>query len=303
MKDKIGLMQAIGIADAYGRPFEFQSAEFIRANNKLKYLGEGDRNIGFYTDDTQMSIAIAEHMTGGTHCTHEQYMGAYVNQYQMDPRAGYSKRIKKLLSEAPGEGDGWEGIQKVLMTVSELIPRDSNGCVMRCLPLGLYSTPEKVKYAAIMSATVTHATTDCILATQFMALMAHYHYHELGINRLISCKQFLMEQLGEAIFDYVYHSYAGGELQCNALHTASLCYTVMDDLSIYSYNDILRHTVAIGGDVDSSAALCMGLGALKGLYDNDLDMNLMIDLENGDFGRDYLIDLDRRLVEQFPKNQ
>ena len=77
----------------------------------------------------------------------------------------------------------------------------------------------------------------------------------------------------------------------------------MDDLSIFSYNDILRHTVAIGGDVDSSAALCMGLAALKGVYDNDLDMNLMIDLENGDFGRDYLIDLDRRLVEQFPKNQ
>ena len=59
------MLYELAIADAYGASFEFVDDKFISKNNKLRYLRHPNReneNIlkGQYTDDTQMSIAIAE---------------------------------------------------------------------------------------------------------------------------------------------------------------------------------------------------------------------------------------------------
>ena len=52
------MLVEIAIGDAYGRPFEFASREFIEANNEMrKYVNHEGENFecGIYTDDTQMS--------------------------------------------------------------------------------------------------------------------------------------------------------------------------------------------------------------------------------------------------------
>ncbi len=65
-----------------------------------------------------------------------------------------------------------------------------------------------------------------------------------------------------------------------------------------SMSDLLRECVALTGDVDTVAAMALAAGACSEEVAQDLPLRLISDLENGPFGRDFLIDLDKRLMEK-----
>src|SRR3989304_1347902 len=98
------MLLEIGIADAFGRPFEFNTPEFIEKNNDvLTYKhreGELITGIGIYTDDTQMSLGVAEQMLSGLPGTQVRFATHFVNAYKRDPRKGYSRRITNALEES-----------------------------------------------------------------------------------------------------------------------------------------------------------------------------------------------------------
>ena len=54
-----------------------------------------------------------------------------------------------------------------------------------------------------------------------------------------------------------------------------------------------------GGDVDTTAAIAMSAASCSSEIKQDLPANLINGLENGQYGRDYLIELDRRLRNKF----
>jgi hypothetical protein len=51
------------------------------------------------------------------------------------------------------------------------------------------------------------------------------------------------------------------------------------------------------GDVDTVAAIALGAASCSSEYEQDLPTNLINNLEQGQYGREYLIDLDRKLME------
>ncbi len=62
------MLLELAIGDAYGAGFEYADTETIRLHNNLsRYVKHPRHNIrpGCYTDDTQMSLAIAETMVSG----------------------------------------------------------------------------------------------------------------------------------------------------------------------------------------------------------------------------------------------
>jgi len=76
------MLVEIAIGDAYGRPFEFASREFIEANNEMrKYVNREGENFecGIYTDDTQMSLALCECLIskGKKASTHKGLSGTF----------------------------------------------------------------------------------------------------------------------------------------------------------------------------------------------------------------------------------
>jgi ADP-ribosylglycohydrolase len=65
-----------------------------------------------------------------------------------------------------------------------------------------------------------------------------------------------------------------------------------------SLSSLLRSCVAWTGDVDTVATIALAAGACSEEVAQDLPEHLVSGLENGPFGRDFLRELDRRLMER-----
>jgi ADP-ribosylglycohydrolase len=59
---------------------------------------------------------------------------------------------------------------------------------------------------------------------------------------------------------------------------------------------LLQDCIAFTGDVDTVATIALAAASCSSEYQHDLPERLLADLENGPYGRDYLADLDRRLL-------
>lgn len=284
MGKKISLLEHLAIGDSFGAPFEFKDKEFINKNFNIdSYLN----TIGTYTDDTQMSIAIVEHLLDMRIFTLDSYADYFLNQYHNDVnRNGFSKRTKALLKENYSDSNG------LLIDSAMIIPRDSNGCVMRVLPIGLIKNIGKLKQAALMQCVVTHPSLDCILASQTISLFAHYLYYEIEYG----LSDFMIQHIGKDNFDRVIKAWKEGDIvKCDALGTVSFC--IFNVTSSLSMAKLLEASIKVGGDVDSTAALCLGLASLRENTIFDLPHNLYNNLENSKFGKNFLKSKDKELQD------
>jgi ADP-ribosyl-[dinitrogen reductase] hydrolase len=82
------------IADAYGAGFEYvRDRRFISRNNTLAGYVQHPRHKlrpGTYTDDTQMSIAVAELIIEGGQWSAERIAEKFISAFQRDRREGYA---------------------------------------------------------------------------------------------------------------------------------------------------------------------------------------------------------------------
>ncbi|MDZ8086327.1 MAG: ADP-ribosylglycohydrolase family protein [Nostoc sp. DedQUE12b] len=94
------MLLELAIADAYGAGFEY--ADETIANNDLSRYVEHPRfrlNPGSYTDDTQMSIAIAEVIVAQAPWTPEVLADSFVRAFKHDQREGYARNFYHFLLE------------------------------------------------------------------------------------------------------------------------------------------------------------------------------------------------------------
>ncbi len=288
------LLLHIAIGDAVGRPFEFNTRQFIEHYNNLTYVdrvGEDNKGKGIYTDDTQMSIAVAAVLLKDAPLTHETFASMFQSIYHNDPREGYSRTIKKLIK--------FKKTSSFISNAAQIEPRSTNGCLMRTLPIGLYPDVNKVKHAAIIHCSLTHFTLEAIECTMLLSLLAHYYYHRIGDPS--RAKYWLYEQVGTSLYDKVYGAWSNtkSEVSTNCTQTLSFCLQMMD---IYdNMSDLLQACINAGGDVDSTASICLGLASINDAFSWNLPGNLYSDLENGEYGSDYLKRLDASLETAYPR--
>jgi ADP-ribosylglycohydrolase len=88
------------------------------------------------------------------------------------------------------------------------------------------------------------------------------------------------------------------EVECDALQTLHAVHTAL--LRSTSMSSLLLDCVSFGGDVDSVAAIAMGVAALSPDYIDDVPGPLRQGLEAGPYGRDFLSRLDESLALQYP---
>jgi ADP-ribosyl-[dinitrogen reductase] hydrolase len=270
----------IAIGDAYGAGFEFSdSAKIARLNDGLNYSAHdlGEIAPGRYTDDTQMSIAVAEAVLSGQHLDETTFAHAFVEAYRRDPRPGYAKGLQALLDQCSSGTD-----------LLHRIRADStrNGAAMRSVPLGLLPDEERVSSAAITNARVTHATLKGILSSRCVALAAHGLVY--GKARIDTLGDYLAPHVGIS-----WPVKAEGPVECDGLQTVQAALSIL--CAHRSMASLLKACVALGGDTDSTAAISLGLASLSTEYTNDLPASLHSALENGAYGRDFLRSLDERI--------
>lgn len=297
----------LAIGDAYGRAFEFNTPEFVSKFNSgqhyfMRSVDESEELFGTYTDDTQMSIALAEHIIKKKTFNFESIAESFVSTYARDPHAGYSKRITAAFQASMGKSQPGIRFFNACQT-AEIV--NSNGSVMRSVPLGVMPTEGHVVRAAQIQSLITHCSLDASMCSQLIALTSHYFYYRKHGGDL-SYDNYL---------DYLdAFSFLDIHDLCMKAHTVNLGQIIPCDARITTgaviqvlfasktTTEILKKSVAFCGDVDSVASIASGIGALKDDIKVDFSKNIITGLEYGAYGNDYLCRLDRDIEELFPRD-
>lgn len=92
------MLLELAIGDAYGAGFEYAD-EMLLENDLSHYVQHPRHNIkpGCYTDDTQMSIAIAETIISQAPWTPELLANNFVKAFKRDSREGYAGRFYEFV--------------------------------------------------------------------------------------------------------------------------------------------------------------------------------------------------------------
>jgi ADP-ribosylglycohydrolase len=270
----------LAIGDAYGAGFEYAAEHIVRAHNNLAaYIPHPRHPLtpGCYTDDTQMTIAIAEAMLSGRDWTADLLASSFVAAFRRDPRQGYSRRTYAALSAAEHGADFLARLDPI---------SDTSGAAMRAAPLGLYPTVAEVLWRCAFQAALTHNTPNGIRAAQAASLMVHFTCYRLGPKRTLP--DFLATHLpGNWATPWRGKVGHPGMASVAAALTAVVCCARMSDL--------LKMCVDFTGDVDTVAAIALAAGAYCAEIEQDLPAVLHAGLERGEYGYAFLADLDQRL--------
>jgi ADP-ribosyl-[dinitrogen reductase] hydrolase len=275
------------VGDAYGGGFEYVSPEIVREfGGKLEYRAHPKHKQitpGKYTDDTQMSLAIAEAMLQDDPWTIETLAQRFIDVFKRDERTGYSRKFYAVLKEV---ANGPELLAKLLPT------SDRSGAAMRAYPIGLYKGTKEVIERSTIQARITHNTPLGISAAVASALMTHFFVRNLGSKSELGA--FLEFYSDDDLAWSKPYAEKVGEKGWMSVMAAITAIT-----SSASMTEVLKASIAFTGDVDTVAAIALGAASLSGEIVQDLPDHLLSGLENNAYGKDYISNLDERLFEKF----
>lgn len=273
----------LAVGDAYGAGFEYADRAFVARHNTLQSYVQHPTHSGIlpgaYTDDTQMTLAIAELLVSSSSWTPSNLASGFVDAFHRDPREGYAGRFYGFLQE--------------VHTGPEFLARikpdsDKSGAAMRAGPIGLLPSVAEVLHFADVQARVTHNTLDGVASAQAAALAVHYCHYNLGPVSTVG--SWIDSQLPVGGWAKTWRGKVGskGRMSVTAALTALAGNT--------SIRDLLHACVAFTGDVDTVATVALAAAARSAEYSQDLPSALLADLEDGPFGRSYLAALNTRLI-------
>lgn len=307
--------QALEVLAHPERPFGAAGQRFLQ---HPRHPMPGSRwDTGRYTDDTQMSIAVAETILASDAAIPSSldFANAFARVYHRDPRPGYSKGFQKVLERSP---DGHA-------LINNLYGRNDstkNGAAMRALPIGVFM-PSDVWKATNSHANVTHNSTAGVGAASDIAIMA---------GRALQPKAWAasdassasLEAIGRAGWAMTWPLALGPppppvpppaprqgpiarvvetDNETVAAATVRAVAAILQETLSQprpSHRYAMRRTIEVGGDTDTVGALACGLLALHGVPIED-DLAWMVaglEPEGALYGVNYLRALGQRLVRR-----
>lgn len=279
------MLLEIAIFDSYAYGFEYAYPSGHRQNDLRCYYSHPKwRQIpGQYSDDTEMSIAVAELLVEQQEWTPLNVASKFIEVFKRNnQRTGYAARFYEFLCSVK---DGAEFLARIRPDSTK------SGAAMRANPLGYLPSESQVLSLAKIQAQVTHNTDAGICSAQAIALMAHYFIYNLGPKAELP--EYLESKLEGSRFEHDFrHPWKGkvGEQGMESAHAAVQTVVTSQKLS-----EILTKCVDYGGDTDTVAAMAGGAASCSQEIEQDLPENLYWTLENGPYGRDFLENLDKKL--------
>lgn len=242
------------------------------------------KSIGRYTDDAEMSCAVAEVLLQGKPYTQLKFANAFVECFHREKRPGYSPSFYQFLLRT----NSGEEFLKNIKSDSE-----KNGGAMRSAVIGVLKTPEEVLEVAKIQGSLTHNSPVGIFTSQAAALMSHYALYQDGsLAGLVDyCKTYLPAfKLFEA--DFV-GSVGNPHTALKTIHAVVHLLRTQKTLL-----NILKETIVLGGDCDTVAAIAWGIASSR--MTEDLPEFFEYNLETGrKYGVDYLKSLGKNLMDLY----
>ena len=272
------MLLEMAIGDAFGAGYEYVDPKVVEGVELTHYKQHPIHKLvpGSYTDDTQMSLAIAEAIISGEEWTPLNLANRFVGCFKRDQRQGYAKGFYQLLCDV-------ENGEELLARIRP--DSDKSGAAMRAAPLGVLSDIAEIKGNCAIQAAITHNTPDGTKAAIAVSLTSHYFLYDLGSKRDLF--EFLKEHISGEWKEW------SGKVGAQGLMSAKAAFTAI--VRNKTLSGLLKDCIRFTGDVDTVAAIAMGCAAHSNEFKKDIPEALMQGLERGKYGRDYLIDLDRQL--------
>jgi ADP-ribosyl-[dinitrogen reductase] hydrolase len=292
----------VALGDAFGAGFEYAHPKFVQKHNDvLKGYQQHPKwegmEPGHYTDDTQMQLGLAELMLAKDVARWTPYdvAKAFLETFRRDPREGYAQGFWDLLdgiTQAHGSP-----ATAVLVFMDKILPHSAkSGGAMRAGVLGLLPDLDDAADRARFQASLTHATTDGMNAAAAAALIVHYCYYKLGHKaNLASFLDDICPLAGPR-----WRVPWKNKISAPGLHSVRAAVTMI--VQHDSLSDILQGIVGLYGDTDTAAAIAMAAASVSDEVDQDLPEVLHEGLENGEFGYDYLAQVDTKLLTKYPRD-
>jgi ADP-ribosylglycohydrolase len=273
------MLVELAIGDSYGAGFEFASMDRVLKYNNIHEFqthAKGEIGVGKYTDDTQMSLAIIELILSKKKMSKENFAKWFYYAFKRDPRKGYASKFFQILSDSTSPEDM---LSRIINTSTR------NGAMMRSVPLGIFSNTKFIMNIAEIQSAITHNSDEAIRSSQIIALASHYLMRGTSLDDLHG-------KLCRHVFDMTIDYEHVGWVECDATMTINAVMTAL--MRNRNMCGLLMDCVNFGGDVDSVAAVALGLASLSNEYDRRLPASLLNSLENGPFGLDYLKQIDSK---------
>lgn len=263
-----GALVGVAVGDCLGAPFEGHPGPV--SPELFAGVETSDHPLS-YTDDTAMTLALAESLLACDGLDLDHLASAFAASFRAEPHRGYGAGAADLLARIAA-GDGWRQL-----AADQFGGRGSfgNGSAMRIAPIALYAHPSVASAAELgrASATVTHTHPEAIDAAGIQAAavtLALSDEAPTGIGQFVARLRELthtaeLEDALAAIEDLP----AGSGPEDVAMRTgtgiraaeAVPAAIAAAALNLGSFPETIRFAVAMGGDTDTIAAMA---GAIAG---------------------------------------
>lgn len=231
------------IGDIVGSVYEFhniRSKDFPLITKK-----------NFPTDDTMMTLAVAEILQNGWQSDSLKVVKTFKKWGKTFPNAGYGGGFYRWLHSDRTTGYNSYG----------------NGAAMRVSPVGWYAdSEEQVKEFSRCVTEISHSHPQGLLGAEVTAMCVYY-------ARTGKSKEFIkkyVEQYYDINFDYedLVKNYRFNSSCQGTVPQAIFCFLISK-----SFEDCLRTSISIGGDSDTLAAISC---AIAEAYYKDIDKILKL---------------------------
>ena len=265
----LGCFLGLLVGDAYGAAFEGGMGERLL----WRYIGKTSEGLRRYTDDTQMSIDVADSFLKNGHINQDHLAETFSSSYRWS--RGYGTGAAKLLKKIR-TGSNWKEVNKSTFKQGSL----GNGAAMRapvvalCFPNSL----TELQQGVIKVSEITHAHPLAIEGAQLIAYVVSSFLNGYSLEKTLEKLQdqchseiyqnklaFCLEALrSEQTLD---KSQIKSELG-NSIEAAESCITAIYFAAFYakqSVDQMLNQIFALGGDADTIAAMATSIwGAANG---------------------------------------
>lgn len=304
----VGALLGTACGDILGAAVEGWSAEGIReAFGRVCDFRESARGFGCYTDDTQMTLALATSLVRRGRVDAQDVSQTYARFYE--PWRGYGGGAHAVL-RALQSGAAYRHTGRMVFPDGSY----ANGGAMRIAPVGLayrHAEPDVLHRAVEDAIVCTHVHPEAIDGAFVQALAVaklattpdggSLHAPDLLRDLRDRARSGMMQEKLSVVIEALGTDGSDDEVVGavgNGLHASEAVACALWALARYGQDpeDALIRAVGFGGDTDTIAAMAGALlGALHGAawiparwYDN---------IENHAHGREAMIDLGRELAE------
>jgi poly(ADP-ribose) glycohydrolase ARH3 len=296
-----GCLLGLAVGDALGGLFEGQDAEAIRSRcPTVEALVAYPREGLWYTDDTQMTIGVAEALAADGEIVEGRLCRAFAANYV--PSRGYGRGARAVI-------EAMERSENHVEVAERYFPGGSfgNGAAMRVAPVGLIfrDDPPSLREQAMFSAFPTHrhplGIEGAVLLATAVAQVSRADRFDRGAffdEVLSSCEsaefRLKIEEAARVDSPSDLARLGNGITATESVATAIASFALAPE----SFAESIGRLILLGGDTDTMAAMA---GAISGAYLGlaGLPPRLVGLLEDGHQGRSHLMALADRLAEAY----